>query len=295
MRIMTTPSVAQEEFARTIPAGVMEEARSAGRQWGDKHVSIWDSWEAIGVPLREYGLIVAEALRPEAKWRHTRWFWVSMAGLLLLVVCAAAGGENSVARGFGNLFAAVFLIALFVTWARTNTRNRIRPAERAVLAAEVVNAGYAAIESRRQQARAYDPSTKTEGFSPGGPAPAPQPYGVSHEGAERLVAEWMRYLGAADAERTRFTGDGGIDVASQHYIAQVKNYAGSVDIESIRALGGVAYADGRKPLFFTSGGYTASSVAFATQVRMGLFRYDAVEGRIEPRNDVAARYMTTGL
>ncbi|WP_084486098.1 restriction endonuclease [Humibacter albus] len=62
---------------------------------------------------------------------------------------------------------------------------------------------------------------------------------------------------------TRFSGDGGVDVESTHYIAQVKNYSGTVGVTEMRELGGVASVDGRKPLFFTSGTYSAGAVEFA--------------------------------
>lgn len=40
------------------------------------------------------------------------------------------------------------------------------------------------------------------------PAPPPQPYGVSHAGAEHLVAAWMRHMGAVDATPTQVSRDG---------------------------------------------------------------------------------------
>lgn len=116
------------------------------------------------------------------------------------------------------------------------------------------------------------------------PAPAPQPYGVSHEGAERLCEAWMRHLGVLDAAVTRITSDGGIDVESAEYVAQVKNYAGSVAVADIRALLGVAVAEGKKALFFTSGEITAEGLAFADRTEIALFRYNAVEGSLAGLN-----------
>ncbi|MFK4804335.1 hypothetical protein ACI3KX_00570 [Microbacterium sp. ZW CA_36] len=54
------------------------------------------------------------------------------------------------------------------------------------------------------------------------PAPDPQIFGVSHEGAEHLTAMWMRHLGVLDAEVTRYSGDGGVDVASAEYVVQLR-------------------------------------------------------------------------
>ncbi|MGM7696812.1 restriction endonuclease [Microbacterium sp. A84] len=119
-----------------------------------------------------------------------------------------------------------------------------------------------------------------------GPRPTPQSYGVGHEGAERLAAEWMRHLGVLDAKVTRQSGDGGIDVTSTHYLAQVKNYAGNVAIESVRALHGVATAERKRSLFFTSGRMSVESVAFADRAGMALIHYDAVAGSISGLNDL---------
>ena len=121
------------------------------------------------------------------------------------------------------------------------------------------------------------------------PAPAPQVFGVSHEGAEHLTAMWMRHLGVLDAEVTRYSGDGGVDVASAEYVVQVKNLTGSVPVQDIRALYGVAAADGKRALLFTSGSITAEGLAFAERVHMPLIRYDAIAGTVTGVNAVGER------
>ncbi|MBM7502567.1 restriction endonuclease [Agromyces aurantiacus] len=134
-------------------------------------------------------------------------------------------------------------------------------------------------------------------LEPAWPRPAPQPYGVSHRGAEQLVADWMRHLGAADAEVTRFTGDGGVDVVSAHWIAQVKNLGErtTVPVAHIRELAGVAAHDGRRPLFFTSGTYSTGGVAFADRAGMGLFEYHAEGGALRAANGLARAAVVEGL
>lgn len=153
------------------------------------------------------------------------------------------------------------------------------------------------VEKRRLDARSHDPSIRSSSvtFTPAGNPPLPQPYGVSHEGAEALCAEWMRFYGEADAEVTRFTSDGGIDVTSLHYIAQVKNYAGTVGVESIREMAGTALDDGRKALFFTSGTYASGALSFADRIGMPLFIYDAVAGTLTGANAHAESIFSTGL
>ncbi|HEU5223147.1 MAG TPA: restriction endonuclease [Candidatus Lumbricidophila sp.] len=127
------------------------------------------------------------------------------------------------------------------------------------------------------------------------PAPEPQPYGVSHEGAESLVAQWMRHLGEGDADTTQYVSDGGIDVASINYIAQVMNYTGTVGVQAVRELAGVAIVDGRKPLFFTSGTFSSGAIEFADQAKIALFEYDAVSGTLQGGNVSGHRFARDGL
>lgn len=113
------------------------------------------------------------------------------------------------------------------------------------------------------------------------PAPVAQPYGVSHRGAEFLVADWMRHLGLVSAVVTSERSDGGVDVESDSYLTQVKNYKGNVSVIEIRELYGVAAAQGKKALFFTSGGYTVEAKALAALIEMPLFKYVAEEGVLQ--------------
>ena len=131
----------------------------------------------------------------------------------------------------------------------------------------------------------FDPSLK----------PEKQQFGVSDEGAESLVAQWMRWLGVFDAEVTKFVGDGGIDVESSKYIAQVKNYNGLVGIAAIRELAGVAAVDGRVALFFTSGTYPKNADAWAESAGIYLFQYDAKEGKLRACNSLAREALGRGL
>ena len=125
--------------------------------------------------------------------------------------------------------------------------------------------------------------------------PEPQPFGVSPQGAERLVAQWMRSLGDVTADVTQYTSDGGIDVASQDYIAQVKHYTGMVGVGEVRELAGVASTDHRTALFFTSTGYAAGAIEFADRAGVALFVYSAEEGTLRPVNELAAQFYASGL
>lgn len=117
--------------------------------------------------------------------------------------------------------------------------------------------------------------------------PSIQPYGVSHEGAELLARDWMRFLGIGDAEVTRFSADGGIDVTSATHVAQVKNYAGSIGVEPLRQLVGVASVDAKIPLFFGSGQYTADAKIFAERADLAVFNYNPAKATLHARTPAA--------
>lgn len=129
------------------------------------------------------------------------------------------------------------------------------------------------------------------------PAPGPQPYGVSDEGAEAFIADWMKYIGAKSATVTSYIGDGGIDVVSSLVIAQVKNYAPSrsVGVAEIRELAGVAAVDRRLAAFFTSGKYAAGATAFASAAGIALFRYSVKYGAVLGENELGINLSETGI
>ncbi|GGO63948.1 hypothetical protein GCM10010910_17640 [Microbacterium nanhaiense] len=160
-------------------------------------------------------------------------------------------------------------------------------------------------ESRRQQVfeSALVEARRSERLPPFNPihpqvySPQPRPRGVGPQEAEELAAEWMRFLGAVDAEVTRYSGDGGVDVISSAYIAQVKNLAPmySVPVAQVRELAGVAAHDGRRALFFTSGSYSAGGVEFADRAGIALFIYRAEEGDLIGANALGSAVRAQGL
>lgn len=128
-------------------------------------------------------------------------------------------------------------------------------------------------------------------------APSPQPFGVSHQGAERLAAEWMRHLGVRDAVVTKYSGDGGIDVESPHVVAQVKNIhpASSVPIAQIRDLHGTATHRGKGAVLFTSGRVSAAGETFADETGIALIRYEAEKGTISGLNRKGRKVIFSGF
>lgn len=127
------------------------------------------------------------------------------------------------------------------------------------------------------------------------PPPPPQLYGVSDQGAELLVRDWMRHLGVLDATVTPLRGDGGTDVESNDFIAQVKNYTGLVPVSEVRDLGGVAAATGKQALLFTSGTLSGSGLDFADKVRIAVIQYSAVDGTLVGLNDLGTRCTEAGI
>lgn len=126
-------------------------------------------------------------------------------------------------------------------------------------------------------------------------APFAFPAGIDPRGAEFLVAEWIRYLGDPEAVTTQASRDGGVDVVSPRYVAQVKHWAGTVPVTAIRELAGVAAQDGRRPLFFTSGRYTKDAVAFADRSGIPLFIFNPYTGTLQGGNAFGSKLVGTGL
>lgn len=277
------------------------QAVAAGKSLGNTCPTIWQTPEQIAPELLPRAEAAARLITPAAKrLREIGWFW---AGAVLFISGCAILIASFVNLDNGHLIApwwintmawggCLWLAGSSATKSVSLHQERVQRLTRTAF-----DAAAETIEQRKAAARSYNPSIRAASgtFAPAGPAPQPQPYGVSHEGAEALTAAWMRYLGESDADVTRFTSDGGIDVTSTHYIAQVKNYSGTVGVESVRELAGVSLADGRKPLFFTSGRYASGAIEFAGRVGVALFRYDAVQGTLAGENDLAKSVMSRGL
>jgi hypothetical protein len=102
--------------------------------------------------------------------------------------------------------------------------------------------------------------------------------------AEEICAKWLQSKGERSAEVTKDGADGGVDIRSNQYVAQVKNYKGSVPVQAIREIYGIASAEGKTALFFTSGNYTKASLDFADSVKMPLITYDATLSRFTGAN-----------
>jgi len=112
------------------------------------------------------------------------------------------------------------------------------------------------------------------------PEPPPAtPAGVSHKGYEEFCGQMLISWGYLDARVTRFSSDGGIDIVSDQLVAQCKHYAGGrVGVREIRELFGVATAEGKTGVFFTSGKFTEEAKKFAEKTGVGLVILEEADG-----------------
>lgn len=126
--------------------------------------------------------------------------------------------------------------------------------------------------------------------------PMPLPYGVADDGAERLVADWMKYLGVLDASATPYTRDGGRDVVSHKFVVSVKNYKKQpVTVQEVREIFGVAASDKKLALLFTSSYVSQDGLDFADKNNIPLIQYDAISSSLEELNHSGFKLLEQGL
>lgn len=105
--------------------------------------------------------------------------------------------------------------------------------------------------------------------------------------AEENAAAQMRALGYLDAQVTDAGPDGGIDVASERAIAQVKWRGAAVGRPDLQNLVGARGNDHHLDLlFFAASAYTEAARAYAEAMAIALFTYDPA-GELTPVGDAA--------
>ena len=126
-------------------------------------------------------------------------------------------------------------------------------------------------------------------------SPAPQPFGVSDRGAEILAGAWLEYLGEESVEVTKATGDGGVDVVTQNFCCQVKNYTKQpVGSSEVRDLFGTAISLSLKSLIFTSSTLSREAELFCESNRIYAIKFDAENGVLTPLNDLGRELLVSG-
>jgi hypothetical protein len=125
--------------------------------------------------------------------------------------------------------------------------------------------------------------------------PSIQKYGISARGAEYLVADWLRFLGEASVQVTQEKNDGGIDVMTEDYGCQVKNYSKqNVTVSEVRDLFGAAVSFGKKPLLFTASGLSAEALAFSLSNSIPVIQFVAETGTLFHLNPAGEGFLHAG-
>lgn len=124
--------------------------------------------------------------------------------------------------------------------------------------------------------------------------PKPIP-GCTHQQAEFLAALWMRYLGELDAKVSQATRDGGIDVESSRFVAEVKHHMIPIGPKSVRALAGVAFAEKKGAAFFSLNGYTKDALKFGRNAGVIMFTYDPEKGELQGATPLGRQAIAEGL
>jgi len=126
-------------------------------------------------------------------------------------------------------------------------------------------------------------------------APEPQTYGVSAEGAEKLVAHWLDYLGEENIVITQFQGDGGIDVRTNSFCCQVKNYDKTpVSAAEVREIFGVASAESSTAIIFTSSSLSQDALEFCEKNDIVAIRYSAEEATLVALSSRGGKMLKAG-
>ena len=270
------------------------EANQIGYEAGANYVSIWSSDEERSAALRdECQQKVSQRVNKLGGGSKATLFLLFAVGPIAVGVLSGLATGPIIATWIAILF---WVIAFMVVWGSGKSVDRRNRLLAQALTDIATNAAVAVVDGRRNVAQAHKPGKRGKGKKANQiTKPEPLPLGVSHKGAEELCAQWMQFFGEIDAKTTRYVADGGIDVESAHYVAQVKNYSGTVGVKEVRELAGVSSADGRKPLFFTSGAYASGAIEFADRTAIALFIYSAEDGSISGSNGLARSLLTTGL
>jgi hypothetical protein len=106
---------------------------------------------------------------------------------------------------------------------------------------------------------------------------------------ENICRDWLEAWGDTNVQVTQRSGDGGIDVLSDHCVAQVKFYAdqpvGRPELQQLKGASAL-YGD-PEVVFFAYNGYTDHAIRYAEEVSMCLFDFHAHLGTFNSRNSHA--------
>lgn len=90
-----------------------------------------------------------------------------------------------------------------------------------------------------------------------------------------------------DAETTRYTQDGGVDIFSKDFVVQCKHVAGTVGAPDVQRIFGIAASKGKQALIFSAGSFSKAALKFANEAGVGAVVISEVNGTVRPQNAVA--------
>jgi hypothetical protein len=283
---------------------IYDQALSFGGESGRSYPWIWDSAPEVVrnvyAGTRTSILGIGGAVPTRAAYRIITWVAFTLLVVSIISVSASLSGMPMELRS--DHVDLMFLpLTLVIVWGLTffvgrgvlNLVVRNRLARHAWLTDVACQTAFDVIEDRRNAAYDYFPGASGEAFEPQGPAPLPQPYGVSDIGAAELAAAWMKFLGAADARS--MDPAAGTNAQSSNYVAFVDNGAQPTIISRIRELAGVAAVARRRAIFFSAAGFTDEARQFADQADISLLILNATAGTLTGANLPGGAVFRTGL
>lgn len=114
--------------------------------------------------------------------------------------------------------------------------------------------------------------------------------------AEERAADYLRQFGARNVEVTQATRDGGVDVAADGIVCQVKQWRNSKVPESeVQRLFGIAASTSSLGVFFSPSGYRPDAVRFAESVNVALFQPGDDWTSVEGLTPIARRVLREGF
>lgn len=111
--------------------------------------------------------------------------------------------------------------------------------------------------------------------------------------AEEYAAEVMCAMGFTNVLVSSAGPDGGIDVASEEALAQVKLEGRASTREQLQRLTGITLTRGTTALFFSLAGYTKSALEWAEATDMALFEF-AYDGSLAAKSSLAVELHDKG-
>jgi hypothetical protein len=97
----------------------------------------------------------------------------------------------------------------------------------------------------------------------------------------------MLYLGEQDTVIAEEPAAAACDLYSSRYIALVNNQRGNIEVPLVQRAIALAESDGRRGLVFHPGGCLPDAADLANARGIALIMFDARNGEIEARNQVA--------